>query len=177
MNGVLNIKKIDPTQIKYKPLEGEVIETPDGKYLIWKEGQWHTFQFQNGGIDLKLYDMNKQIIAQLPDLTDWEEKAALVDNLHNKFKNEFYMLYGKEISYFTLFDIKDGNLFASVLFECLKSVGSVKAIDMTEAEDALEIWVTQDDEVTCMYLFPYDMGLVQVGGELNEENLLRTTYV
>ena len=34
---------------------------------------------------------------------------------------------------------------------------------LTEAADAIEIWVIYNDEPTCLYLFPYDMGIVQVG--------------
>jgi hypothetical protein len=34
---------------------------------------------------------------------------------------------------------------------------------MTEANDAIEIWVINNDKPTCLYLFPYDMGLVEVG--------------
>jgi hypothetical protein len=47
--------------------------------------------------------MNKQIITQLPPLVDMEKACEVVNALYGKTENEFYMLYGKEISYFTLF--------------------------------------------------------------------------
>jgi hypothetical protein len=35
---------------------------------------------------------------------------------------------------------------------------------MTEDDNAIEIWVMKDNnEATCLYLFPYDDGLVKVG--------------
>ena len=47
--------------------------------------------------------------------------------------------------------------------ECLNNIGSIKAIDLTEDKDAIEAWVMAEDEATCLYLFPYDMGVVVVG--------------
>ena len=73
------------------------------------------------------------------------------------------MLYGKEISYFTLFKVNDEEALATILLECINNIGPVKAIDLTEAKDALEVWVLSNNEPTCLYFFPYDMGLVEVG--------------
>ena len=73
------------------------------------------------------------------------------------------MMYGKEISYFTLFKVIDKDLFGSTVVDCIPCIGVVKAIDLTETGDAIEIWVINNNEPTCLYLFPYDMGLVQVG--------------
>jgi hypothetical protein len=160
------IKKIDPSQIRYAPEDGEVIQTPEGDYLIWKDGNWNKVNYEGSDINLALYDMNKQIISQLPNLENIEDKHSVINSLHKKFQNEFYMLYGKEISYFTLFQIKNNEIaFGREVIDCLNNVGQIKAIDMTEPEDAIEIWVylEEDEDVTCLYLFPYDAGLVRVG--------------
>lgn len=159
----VNIKKIDPSQIRYTPQENEVIQTPEGKFLIWKDNGWHEIKAEGSGIEMGLYDMNKQIIAQLPDLTNWDEKIQLVGDFHADWNNNFYMLYGKEISYFTVFKVNDKEFFGSTVLECVNNIGPVKAFDLTEAADAIEIWVMYNDEPTCLYLFPYDMGLVEVG--------------
>ena len=158
-----SIKKIDPTQIRYTPQENEIIQTPNGEYLIWKDGVWNKINIEDSGLEIGLYDLNKQIIAQLPDFTDWDSSADLIEVFHNTWNNEYYMLYGKEISYFTLFKINDETALPSILLECINNVGVVKAIDLTEAKDALEIWVISNNEPTCLYFFPYDMGLVYVG--------------
>ena len=161
--GDLKIKKIDPSQIRYTPVEGEVIETPEGKYLIWHEDAWHEFKMENSGINMDLYSMNKQIISQLPTLTDFTKPIANVRDLHSKYQNRYYMMYGKEISYFTLFKVCGENAFGQDVIDCCQNVGAIKSMDMTEAQDAIEIWVQNEDEPTCLYLFPYDSGVVQVG--------------
>ena len=163
MGNEIKIKKIDPSQIRYTPQVGEIIQNPEGEYLIWKDDQWNKINMESSGIDLSLYDMNKQIIAQLPDLTDWDRVEALLNKFHYNYRNKFYMMYGKEISYFTVFKVNEPSLFGSVVMDCIPNIGIIKAIDMTEAEDAVEIWVINNDEPTCLYLFPYDMGLVEVG--------------
>lgn len=75
------------------------------------------------------------------------------------------MLYGKEISYFTLFKLLDSQYFANEVIACLKNIGAIKAIDLTEANDAVEIWVETENGPTVLYLFPYDNGVVCVTGE------------
>ena len=118
---------------------------------------------EDSGLNIGLYDINKQIIAQLPELNNFEDKKNLFSTLHAKWNNFYYMLYGKEISYFTLFKIEDSTYFGDNVIDCLKNIGAIKAIDLTEFKDALEIWVETETEVTCLYLFPYDNGVVQVG--------------
>lgn len=157
------IKKIDPSQIRYTPQEGEVIQNPNGDFLIWKDDNWMTINAEGANFNMGLYDMNKQIIAQLPALTDLAEKEIMINTLHTEFKNSYYMLYGKEISYFTLFKIKEAQYFGQEVIDCLSYIGKVKAIDLTETKDAIEIWVENNNDPTCLYLFPYDNGVVQVG--------------
>lgn len=158
------IKIIDPSQIKYTPLEGEVIQSSiDKKFYAYKDKNWILIDMENSGIQMGLYDINKQIISQLPILTNLEDKKYTIYSLHAKFNNEFYMLYGKEISYFTLFKIFDAIYFGDEVINCLNNIGDIKAIDFTESKDAIEIWVQNAEGPTCLYLFPYDMGLVRVG--------------
>lgn len=119
-------------------------------------------------INMSLYDMNKQIIAQLPNLTDFTDSITAIDAFVKETLNTHYMMYGKEISYFTIFqrcyDLTE--TVGEAVVDCLKNVGVVKSIDITSAGDAFEIWVMPDGsaEVTCLYLFPYDSGIVKVGG-------------
>ena len=164
MSNSVTIKKADLSQIRYTPKEGEIMQnTADDKFYIWKSDNWMLINMDSSGINMGLYDMNKQIIAQLPELTDLEDKYYTINNLHAKFNNFYYMMYGKEISYFTLFKIVDPTYFGGDVVDCLKNIGTIKAIDFTEAQDAIEIWVENEDGPTCLYLFPYDSGVVQVG--------------
>ena len=162
--GNVKIKKVDFSQIRYTPEEGEIIQNSlDDKFYIFKDGDWMLINMESSGINMGLYDMNKQIISQLPVLTDLEEKKEVIHKLHIEWGNFYYMLYGKEISYFTLFKIKEPQYFGNEVIECLKNIGEIKAIDFTETQDAIEIWVEDDNGPTCLYLFPYDNGVVQVG--------------
>lgn len=160
------IKRIDISQIRYEPQDGEiVINTVDDGYYIYKDGNWMKINVENSGLNLGLYDLNKQIIAQLPVLSDFSKAITDIRDLHGKYWNKYYMMYGKEISYFTLFEVCGNNEFGQDVIDCCLNVGVIKAIDMTEAQDAVEIWVQPEDaEPTCLYLFPYDSGIVQVGG-------------
>lgn len=160
----MSVKKIDISQIQYTPKEGEVVQdSVSGDYAMWHDGAWQIIKMEGGGIELGIYDINKQIIAQLPDLIDWDKVETTLNNFETDWNNEYYMLYGKEISYFTLFKIKEATAFGREVIEVVKNIGPVKAMDLTETADAIEVWVIYKDEPTCLYLFPYDMGIVQVG--------------
>ena len=158
------IKKMDFSQINYEPVEGEIMQnSADGHYYIWHEGQWNVIKMDKSGFEMGLYDMNKQIISQLPDLTDWDRVEQTLLEFDVDWTNVYYMLYGKEISYFTVFKVKEHICFGREIIDVIKNIGAVKAIDLTEAADAVEVWVMYKDEPTCLYLFPYDNGIVQVG--------------
>ena len=162
--GNTKIKMIDPSQIRYTPQEGEIVQsTVDKKFYIYQDGNWMQMNVDSSGINMGLYDMNKQIISQLPNLTDWDKVESALLDFDKKWHNNYYMLYGKEISYFTVFKIKEQIAFGREVIDVIKNVGAVKAIDPTENADAMEVWVIYDDEPTCLYLFPYDSGIVQVG--------------
>lgn len=162
--GDFKIKKMDPSQIRYTPAEGELCQTPEGQILVWHDNSWNTVKMEGGGVNVGLYDMNKQIISQMPILEDFEKAMDDIWTLYETYHNKYFMLYGKEISYFTVFKIIEPQYLGEEVLDCCLNVGLVKAMDLTEAGDAVEIWVQpQDGEPTCLYLFPYDSGIVQVG--------------
>lgn len=164
MGSKLTVKKMDLSQVNFEPMEGEVIQDSiTGKIRIYHDGHWVTMRTDSAGLNLGLYDLNKQIIAQLPELTDLDKAIQTINALHEMYRNKYYMLYGKEISYFTLFKLIEPQYFAQEVLGCLQNVGKIKAIDPDEPGTAVEIWVETDDGPTCLYLFPYDSGLVQVG--------------
>ena len=114
--------------------------------------------------------MNKSIISQLPSLSKEKlnQGLELIDNFDLEYRNNFYMLYGKEISYFTIFstqtEYSDFEVLSEAVTGCLENVGAIKSIELTEAKDAIEIWVSIGADATCLYLFPYDNGIVGFGG-------------
>ena len=118
---------------------------------------------------IELYELNRSIIEQQGPLSKeaLPEKMILLKEFVEDTKNDFYMLYGKEIGYFTLFmkeRICDFETIDYAITECLMHVGPIHSIELTANKDAIEIWVkdTERNLQTCMYLFPYDDGIVRI---------------
>ena len=149
--------------------EGELAYAVDvEKYYVYQNGSWMEIEVEGAPskqeMRMTVYDMNKQVIKQLPSFDETRIKDAMETLLAWKKPNvNLYMLYGKEISYFTLFEIIGYNDFGNDVIDCCTNIGPIKAMDLTEAGDAIEIWVEIEDGPTCLYLFPYDGGIVRVG--------------
>ena len=124
--------------------------------------------------NLSLYELNRSIIEQQGalDTDTLAEKFKLIDTFAADTNNNFYMLYGKEIGYFTVFAKHERwelETLCLAVAECLANIGQVYSIELTANKDAIEIWVRMYPEVaeeesilTCMYLFPYDNGIVRI---------------
>ena len=125
---------------------------------------------------VRLYEINRQIIKQQGPLeeNDIKLKMDMLKEFSKTFE-KYSLLYGREINYFTLF-VKDENWELESLdigvIECLNNIGTIYSIEYTKEKDAIEIWMeveintdTEENEklITCMYLFPYDAGIVKVG--------------
>lgn len=119
--------------------------------------------------NIELYELNRSIIEQQGalDADALTEKFELINTFATNTKNDFYMLYGREINYFTVFTKHEKwelETLALAVTECLANIGSVYSIELTAEKDAVEIWVKDihQDLLTCMYLFPYDGGIVRI---------------
>ena len=158
-----------------RPQQGEyALCTDDNTYYCYNEASgWTAIEPEaNSTVSLNLYDLNKQIMAQMPTLADEviATKITLIDEFVKDTLNCHYMMYGKEISYFTIFqrcfDLTE--TVGEAVIDCLKNVGEIRSIELTENKDAIEIWVhisyLEDPLDTCLYLFPYDSAIVKVGG-------------
>lgn len=148
-------------------------------YYIWNKQNNNWTEINNDAtLSFSIYDMNKQIISQLPSLTPEETKEKLAEAI-SKFneKDKTYMLLFKEMEYYTLF-ISDfifarrkdtfyynENLSDSIA-ECLIDIAQeIKVIDECTMPGLLEIWIKNyNDEIVCGYLFPYDRGIIAFGG-------------
>ena len=87
--GTTRIKKADLSEIRYTPQEGEIMQNAvDDKFYIWHDDSWMLINVDNSGINMGLYDINKQIISQLPELTDLEDKHKSIKNIHVDAKEE-----------------------------------------------------------------------------------------
>ena len=120
---------------------------------------------------MTLYDLNKAIVAQLPLLTDEQllEKGLLItENTKNSL---YYMLLGREINYYTIFEQWNPSFLSSdfsnmgeAVITCLQDIGDVVDIDFIETTRAFEIWVrTKEQDNICLYLFDCEQMIVIVG--------------
>lgn len=170
MDNILQVQNFSILSALQNHQEGEVAYCQDEQqYYIFKDGQWIKVEanMTSDGLQLNLYDLNKQIMEQLPDFDEEQIKdfKAALEIWKSPKADKYYMLYGKEISYFTLFaedNDEDDNLLSDSVVECLESFEAIKEYDMSG--EAVEIWVKTEDGVTVLYLFGYDAGVVGYHG-------------
>ena len=126
-----------------------------------------------------LYDMNKSLIEkQIPDLTDEEmqNKKTLIIDFINDTGNQYYMLLCNDRKDYTIFrreinendDFLDNietpdrdRLWNVLIDECLPNRGRTKSIELTENQDAVEIWISIEGESYCYMFFPYDTAIIE----------------
>jgi hypothetical protein len=148
--------------------EGEIAYLIDEKKcMIYSDGKWTAFTPKVNGednINLNLYDVNKQIISQLPPLSE-QQLNDVIGEMNFWSKANAYMLYGKEISYFTLLQYKEEESinFGENIISLLKDItDTIYSIDVVN-DDSIEIWINYEENPTVLYLFNYEGGIVNYG--------------
>jgi CRISPR/Cas system-associated protein endoribonuclease Cas2 len=118
-----------------------------------------------------LYELNKNVIMQTDKAlkpVDTKDKLKKVAEFFKNSDNQYCMLLCREKYDFTLFNFLDKGrssltYFVKELKECLDNRGVILSIELTENKDAYEIWLMMDDEAFVYYLFPYDLGVIEIG--------------
>lgn len=152
-------------------IPGEVaycIETKE--VFIWDEDKgWTLIDVENKGLELNLYDLNKNIISQLNPLTTDEInlKTPLFESYFAKVENTYHMLLCKDFNYYTIFAFSvmpEFSNFAEAVITIITELGEVYSIEMNE-DGVLEIWIKPAGEESpyAFYLFPYDAGVIYYG--------------
>lgn len=136
------------------------------KYYQWVDGAWHDY---TPASELKMNYRNLVInsISQFsPMSTESITRHQMqINKWHNDNPKEFYMLYGKELDYFTIFRFVEDNsnrCLGKELFECLSVVGDILYIEEYDAQsEHIIFWVkTPNGLITELYLFDYTEGVV-----------------
>lgn len=151
--------------------QGEICFVEDEqKYYILTEDGWNVINVEadGDGIHMSLYELNKNIISQLPMIT--EEGIDTAINLIREYRtttdNKYYALICREYGYYTMFNTKEvhGELsdLGTGVFECLSNVGEIITVNRDENGLAIEIWVRAKDDVFYFILFGYDQGVVTI---------------
>lgn len=111
------------------------------------------------------YEMDQAVITSRPYLltSQLEDKKQILSDYAKTGK--YFMLLCRDTNYYTLFDVVDEPLlthFADDVIECAQTQGGIKIIDLTEDQDAIEIWVQpMGEEPIIMYLFHYEEGVIK----------------
>ena len=154
--------------------DGEVFYVKDeNKLYVWNEDSSSFKEVDqkmvtDGGLKMNLYEINKSIISQSEPL-DEAKINDLKDMVNSILDKNYYLLYGAEISYFTLFERKPQIIqdpeedisLGNMLIECLKAFDKVYSYELLD-NGAIEIWVHNKDNnlATVLYLFDYTDGVV-----------------
>lgn len=167
----LNVIRCNSSQFhELAPEVGQVVLVKDGEetgeLLMWSGTSWENITAPTGEVTMTAYDMNKQLIHQLPelDLDTIHQKKEMIYNFCNVTANHYYMLLCRDTNYYTLMHRIGGDAsldtIADVVTECAETQGTIKSIERTEDGCAIEIWVDNaEDDVYVMYFFPYDGGV------------------
>ncbi len=174
MNAKINITYRDKdNNIIENPIEGQRAYSPETKKLyIYTNNKWELVTGESS-LGLTMYDINKQLISQLPILNQ-EQQLEAIDSIQkflNESNNHYYMLLCKEISYYTVFVLKDESmcpqqfsLAVDEILACAEYIGDIKSVNRDNDADGIEIWVhprKEDSEPIVMYLFGYDAGIIE----------------
>lgn len=145
--------------------------------MIWTGTEYSSIKGEtNSQIQMTAYEINQQVIGQIPKLTaeDIENKKTLILDFCAETRNAYYMLLCRDINYFTLCHrtiaptedhnvrryAEDDELISidDLVIECAQNIGTIKAIE--QVDGAIEIWITNPyGETHAMYFFPYDGGV------------------
>lgn len=151
-----------------------------GRLMMWSGTEWNAVKADaNSEVQMTAYDINKQIISQLPALTIEqikEKQQNVINQLVINTNNEYYMLLCRDKNYYTLChrvpdmvpapadNVRQYSNWPNeiitiedLVIECAQCLGDIKAIE--QADGAVEIWVTDPFDTYVMYFFPYDGGV------------------
>lgn len=166
-------------RLNYYDENGNLIENPtEGQFGLchetqqaycYKDGEW---KLVDGDVNfgMTLYDLNKQIISQMPVLENeakLEARGTINTFITEGEPYEYYMLLCRDMNYYTIFVIEEEtdislSAAADEIWGCADYLGDVKSV--TDNGGAIEFWVQpreEDSEPVVMYLFPYDAGVIK----------------
>ena len=153
----------------HEPGEMALCSDTNEVYCWDEKTGWSLINVEGKGLELNLYDLNKNIIEQLDPLTTNEVsmKMGLINEYYQKANNTYHMLLCRDFNYYTIFNY-DNMLafpdFAGAVCTTITELGDVYSIELLE-DGAMEIWIkpTGEESPYAFYLFPYDAGVIYYG--------------
>ena len=142
-----------------RPEKGDQAFARDtNKYYSYDGEKWNETKPEDISLNVSIYEINKQLSAQVPALDEEQLKVAVevIDKFHSENLSLFYLLYSRELSYFTIMQKNPFNVenitLGELTIDCLKAAGEIKSVGFDEAINSIEIWVND----TLFYLFGID---------------------
>lgn len=171
MNNVVRVKNTKFRDALMNHSEGETVYCEEEKQCyVWADGKYQEVESHIdslGEIKVNYRDLVISAISAFDAFDD--EKIKKYQVLLNKWDSiqyrAFYMLYARELDYFTLFQrvpSQEARCLGKEVFSCLQDLGSVVYVeDFTEDECNIIFWIkTPEDKLTEVYLFDYTKGVV-----------------
>lgn len=120
------------------------------------------------------YEANKMLMNQNGKPISISKLNTIIGDMAVRFRKwvwdnkcKYFMLLCKDRNDYTLFNIIDANFdiqeLKAALKDCFVNRGDVYDIHYEKNTDAYEIWLKIDDEFYAYYLFPYDVGVIEIG--------------
>lgn len=120
------------------------------------------------------YEANKMLIAQNGKPISKLKLNTTIGDMAVRFRKwvwdnkcKYFMLLCKDRSDYTLFNIVDHNFdieeIKEALKDCFVNRGDVYDIHYEKNTDAYEIWLKIENEFYVYYLFPYGVGVIEIG--------------
>ena len=148
--------------------EGELaLVKNEEKIYQYKDGKWVEYIPEDGKLGLSIYEINQQIVPQLPNLDADQIQNGI--NIIDQFtvSNSYYMLLCRDINYYTVLltgNEESDETVGQAVIDCFAYMGAeLKAIDLTDDGTAVEIWFVIPNEelpAMCAYLFQYDEAVI-----------------
>lgn len=157
----IKVKSLKQLNVLRNITEGEIIYvTDEEKYYQLDNGSWDPVDQPQ----MTVYDFNRMIMAQMPAMSeDSIEDAKKEINELITPRSKFFMLVSNEQRYYTVFNLwQEGNLntLSDEVIACLKELGTIKSIHITEDNPAAECWVSNKEGTFVLYLFDYTAGVI-----------------
>lgn len=159
--------------LKKSKLLKETLSEDDKIYVIDEN---RVYSYRNGrfvvqeidktsNVDVSLYDINKQIISQMPEITKEEAIKILDDYQWMHASTSYFGFMSFEKHYFTIFhrtENKQDTMFAAIALDCIQNIGHLKTLNIEN--ETLEVWLDIGNEIYQYLIFPYDEGIVNFHG-------------
>lgn len=178
-NNIRHLPEVKPGDIFWVNMDGKpyIVAEKDGRKLTIKALD-ETATISTG---MTIFDMNKRLVAKEPILDKNDKEAMdalgarLLEFLTKDTDDNYYLLYGRDIHYVTVFDKGwgcygtgtplVGEKALEIIMDALYHVGDLISMDFntSDGEPSVEIWIrTNDSPAELLYLFPYDKGMVKL---------------